>query len=78
MEKKDPCSQRRASKTGCVVGPGLKIGVSWVITLKVGMSFILKIQQTEAHSTGVRILAYLLKLLFNYIQIYLFMKSHNF
>jgi len=53
-------------KTGSVVDPGLKTGVSW----------ILKVQQTEAHSTG--LMHHSRKLLFNYVQIFLLMKSHHF
>jgi len=54
-------------KTGCVVGPGLKIeGVAGP-----------KIQPTGTHSTGLRVhLAR--KSLFSYRQILLFMKSHHF
>ena len=53
-------------KTGGVMDPGLKTEGLWV----------LKIQQMEAHSTGLRV-SYL-EFLFNYIQIYLFLKNHHF
>ena len=54
-------------KTGCVVGPGFKtIGVLWV----------LKIQQVEAHSTGLRVSS--LECLLSYIQIFLSLKSRHF
>jgi len=52
-------------KTEGVVGSGLKIVVS----------FVLKVQQTEAYSNGLRVS--IPTFLFNYIQVFLFLKSHH-
>ena len=59
------CYKQQGRHSG-IMGPGFKLEVSWV----------LKIQQTEASSTGLRISSQ--ELLFNYMQIFLFLKNHHF
>ena len=50
--------------------------VLWVLVLKLGVLWVLKIQQTEAQSIELRLSSP--EFLFNDIQIFLFLKSHHY
>jgi len=55
----------------------LRIAAQWSQSgLKTGGSWALKIQQTEAHRAGLRVSSP--EFLFNYMQIFLFMKNRHF